>query len=254
MRTRRTALITLAAMGIALAAAIGAHAHECDDPDDRETCRESETVPNWRDGNYIPLFDLEDRDDEQQRRDAQRWREECSDGDPQSEEYRSSQLCAWAYGGQSNTPNDGSDPTDPNSFSPNEFHVGFGASHCFLGEFAHQCEHHDAERGEGVHDTHGGAIYVDVCLTENPESKYCDDGMKDTQVGVTIMDHNPCGTVVPIVACTDEYHVIRPFDPEYTQAQMEDSAEYAQRIAEDPVLYLCGYEEYRSGNPVCPAG
>jgi hypothetical protein len=228
-----------------------AGAHDCTDTDDPNTCEETPVVPNWRDGNYVPLFDLGDRNDEEQRKDAQRWREECNTDDPNSSNYQSRQMCAWAYGGQSHTPNEGSDPTDPNSYAPNEWHMGFAANHCFLGEFAHDCEDH--HNGEGTHDAHGGAIYADVCVTENPESKYCKEGLKDTQVGLTIMDHNPCGTVVPIVACTDEYHVIRPFDPDFTMGQMEDSVEYIGRIIEDPQLYLCGYPQYSVGHPLCPA-
>ena len=103
-----------------------------------------------------------------------------------------------------------------------------------------------------MHDAHGGATYVDVCLVENPESKYCDDGPTDTQVGVTIMDHNSCGTVIPIVACTDEYKVVRPLDTEYTQAQMANSERDAQAIADDPYLWLCGYQEFGGDECVVP--
>jgi hypothetical protein len=253
-------LIVLPAVALVATAFSGlaAGAHQCEDPDDPETCEETSVQPNWRDGNYIPLFDLDDREDPDQRYDAQRWRDECDNGRYDSPDYQSRQLCWWAYGGSSLFPNRGEDAMDPNSYSPNEFHAGFAATHCFLQEFAHQCEDHEASRGEGVHDAHGGATYVDICLTENPESKYCDDGLQDTQVGLTIMDHLPCGFVVPIVACIDEYHVIRPFDTEYTQRQMSDpeegngTAEYIPRILEDPELYLCGYEQYRDGLPICP--
>lgn len=229
-----------------------AGAHECTyDGDQPETgneveCHESPAAPNWRDGNYVPLFDLENRDDPEQRKDAQRWREECQ-GYDEAGNYHSDQQCLWVRGGTSFFPN-----RDVFGNAPNELHVGFAASHCFLFEFAHQCEDHDARRGEGVHDKHGGAIYADVCATENAQSKYCDDGMTDTQAGLTIMDHNPCGLIVPIVACIDEYHVIRPLDTEYTQDQMQDSQDYLPRIVEDPELYLCGYEQYRGGLPVCP--
>lgn len=214
-------------------------AHECGyDPQNPELCRETPVMPNWR-GTYVPLFDIEDREDESQRYDAQRWRDECANGDPNSPDYQSRQQCQWAYGGTSLFPNRENDER-----SPNELHAGFAATHCFLFEFAHQCEDHDAARGEGVHDAHGGATYVDVCLTANPESKYCDDGLEDTQVGVTVMDHNPCGTVVPIVACTDEYKVVRPLDIAYTQAQMDNTVEDTQAIVADPYTWACGFEQY----------
>lgn len=245
---KRMSVVLLALISAAIIVPGVAGAHECTDPNDPSTCQDSEVVDSWRDGNYIPLFDLEDRDDEQQRKDAQRWREECEKGSPNQPGYESQQQCLWVYGGQSVIPNENGGQ------APNELHVGFAASHCFLAEAQHQCdqEGHDP-RGEGTHDKHGGAIYADVCLTENAESKYCDDGMKDTQVGVTIMDHLSCGVIVPIVACIDEYHVIRPFDDAYTAEQMEDSQEYIARIASDPELYLCGKPEYRDGNPICPA-
>lgn len=252
---RRFLLLPALALVAAGFSAGGAGAHQCEDPDDPSTCEQTDVMPNWRDGNYVPLFDLEDRTDEQQRYDAQRWRDECDNGRYDSPGYQSRQMCWWMYGGIS-----GFDDRDGSGMAPNEWHAGFAATHCFLFEFAHQCEDHEAERGEGVHDAHGGAIYADICLTPNDESKYCDDGMEDTQVGVTIMDHNACGTIIPIVACTDEYHVIRPFDQEYTQRQLSDpeggdgTAEYIPRILEDPILYLCGYEEYRGGNPICPEG
>ena len=252
---RRFVILPILALVVSAFGTVGAGAHQCEDPDDPETCEQTDVMPNWRDGNYIPLFDLRDREDEDQRYDAQRWRDECDNGRYDEGTYQSRQMCFWAYGGSSLFPNrDSEDPTDPNSYSPNEWHMGFAATHCFLQEAAHQCEDHEKERGEGVHDAHGGALYVDVCLSENPDSKYCDDGLEDTQVGVTIMDHNGCGVVVPVAACTDEYHVIRPFDTDYTEEQMTDSAEYIQRIIDDPELYLCGYEQYRSGNAICPAG
>jgi hypothetical protein len=245
---RRLLLLALAGvMGLGtLVLATGASAHECNyDPDAPEQCRETPVMPNWR-GTYVPLFDLADREDEAQRYDAQRWRDECANGDPNSPTYQSRQQCAWYYGGTSGFPN-----RDSDLLAPNELHAGFAATHCFLFEFAHQCEDHDASNGEGVHDAHGGATYVDLCLTENPESKYCDEGPRDTQVGVTIMDHNPCGTIVPIVACTDEYKVVRPLDQEYTQTQMDNSANQTQEIAADPYTWLCGYEEF--GDCVVPA-
>lgn len=229
-----------------------ASAHECTDSDPQtepnpEECHETPVMPNWR-GTYIPLFDIEDREDEAQRYDAQRWRDECSNGDPNSPSYQSRQQCAWFYGGTSGFAD------DDGGLAPNEAHAGFAATHCFLFEFAHQCSdgHDGSVQGEGVHDAHGGALYVDVCLQPNPESKYCNDGMKDTQVGVTIMDHNPCGTVVPIVACTDEYKVVRPLDTEYTQAQMANTQEDTQAILDDPYLWLCGYGQYGGDECVVP--
>ncbi len=247
-RRGRVLLLGLAAAMVlgTLVLSTGAAAHECGyDPEHPDECRETRVMPNWR-GTYVPLFDLADREDEAQRYDAQRWRDECANGDPNSPDYQSRQMCQWAYGGQSGFPNRGDD-----LMAPNEFHAGFAATHCFLGEFAHQCEDHDASYGEGVHDAHGGAIYADVCVTPNPESKYCNDGPEDTQAGVTVMDHNPCGTIVPVVACTDEYKVVRPLDQEYTTAQMENSAEQTQEIADDPYTWLCGYEQF--GECVIPA-
>ena len=232
-------LLAIAVVAGVMSIAGVASAHECGyDPENPEECRETTVMPNWR-GTYIPLFDLADREDEEQRADAQRWREECNSGDPNSPDYQSRQECQWAYGGFSLFQN----RNDPER-SPNELHVGFAATHCFLFEAAHQCEDHDISYGEGVHDAHGGAIYADVCLTPNPESKYCDEGMKDTQVGLTIMDHNPCGTFVPIVACTDEYKLVRPFDDEYTNTQMDNSQRQTQEIIDDPYTWICGYEQY----------
>ncbi|HEX9712864.1 MAG TPA: hypothetical protein VGB52_10000 [Actinomycetota bacterium] len=247
----KRSMLLLAVLAVTMLGFGRAQAHECTyDGEERGEgnqveCHESPAAPNWRDGNYVPLFDLEDRDDGEQRKDAQRWRDECSyyreDGS-----YESNQNCAWVDAGNSTFPRYGED-------GPNEMHAGFAASHCFLFEFAHDCSDHDARYGESVHDKHGGATYVDVCLASQHESKYCDDGMTDTQVGLTIMDHNACGVIVPIVACIDEYHVIRPFDQAYTEEQMADSQEYIPRILEDPELYLCGYQNRRgSGNPICP--
>jgi hypothetical protein len=193
-------------------------------------CKETPVVPNWRD-NYIPLFDLEDRDDPNQRYEAQRWRDECEHHD---QEF--AQQCAWYYGGTSLFPNE-----DGSGNAPNELHAGVAATHCFLFEFAHQCEGHDEGLGESVHDAHGGAIYVDVCLEKNAESKYCREGLADTQVGVTILDHFPCGAPIPIAYCIDEYHVVRPFDSAYTQSQMENSGTATQAIVDDPHTYLCGF-------------
>lgn len=223
---KRLAIVLAALTGLGILGLIpqAADAHTCD-PNTGE-CEETPVIENWR-GQYVPVFGLEDREDEQQRYDAQRWRDECDN----------QQQCAWVEGGNSAT-----------GGSPNELHVGYAASHCFLGEAAHQCEDHTGSGDpnnprEGVHDAHGGAVYADVCLAQNNDpttNKWCDDGVEDTQVGVTIMDHNGCGTVVPIVACTDEYHVVRPADQAYTEAQMANTQEETAAIAGDPASYLCG--------------
>ncbi|MEX2554833.1 MAG: hypothetical protein WEB06_04285 [Actinomycetota bacterium] len=244
-------MVAFAVVGGVLVLGGSASAHECtDDPETEQTpdeCHETPVQPNWR-GTYIPLFDLEDREDESQRYDAQRWRDECNTGDPNSDTYQSRQLCAWFYGGTSGSPG------EDGELAPNELHAGFAATHCFLFEAAHQCEdgHDGSIQGEGVHDAHGGATYVDVCLQPNPDSKYCNDGMEDTQAGVTVMDHFACGTVVPVASCTDEYHVVRPLDQEYTQAQMDNSVEQTQEIADDPYTWLCGYGEYGGDDCIVP--
>jgi hypothetical protein len=202
--------------------------------DPADECHETAVYEDWR-PNYVPLFDLPDRaeqgegtEGERQRRDAQRWREECSNGDQER------QQCGWYYGGFSVTPYD----TDIDGPRPNEVHVGFAANHCFLAEAAHDCDGH-ADNEFGTHDSHGGAIYADVCLTQNPDSKYCDDGASDTQAGVTIVDHLTCPT-----GCADEYHVVRPLDAEYTGRQMENSQSAAPGILADPQRHVCGYEEH----------
>jgi hypothetical protein len=206
-----------------------AMAHQCTN-DDPPECHDTPVYEDWR-PNYVPLFDLTERDDEQ-RRNAQRWREECRNGDQER------QQCAWFYGGTSARPY----PTDVDNPRPNEVHVGYAANHCFLAEAAHDCDSHE-DNEFGTHDPHGGAIYADVCLATNPDSKYCDDGLEDTQVGVTVVDHLPCP-----LGCADEYHLVRPFDTEYTNEQMEDSQEATARIAADPVRHLCGHPEYSA----CP--
>ncbi len=216
-----------------------ASAHQCPDgyaPDDPE-CQETAVYDDWR-PNYVPLFDLSDREDqadggagEQQRYDAQRWRDECNNGD----QYR--QQCAWVYGGQSVQPYDDSDPAGSTP-RPNELHVGYAANHCFLAEGAHDCDNHGDDNEFDTHDSHGGALYADVCLSANPDSKYCDDGPEDTQAGVTIVDHLGCP-----FGCFDEYHVVRPLDTAHTQDQMADSATAIEGIANDPQRHLCGYED-----------
>lgn len=230
-------LLVAAGLGVGLTVA---SAHECSgDGPDATDCHDTPQVRDWR-PNYVPLFDITKREEQgpgtegdRQRHDAQRWKDECHTGDV----YH--QFCAWAYGGNSAFTN--GEP-DPNA-APNELHVGFAATHCFLLESQHDCEAHDASHGEGVHDAHGGALYVDVCLAANPEGHYCDDGLKDTQAGVTIVDHLDCP-----MGCFDEYHVVRPLDTDYTSEQAADSVEAAGRIAEDPKTQVCGYPEHS----VCP--
>jgi hypothetical protein len=223
---KRLAIVLAALTGLGVLGLVprAAEAHTCDPNTDE--CEDTPVMENWRD-QYVPVFGLEDREDEQQRYDAQRWRDECDN----------QQQCAWAEGGNSAT-----------GGSPNELHVGYAATHCFLGEAAHQCEDHTGSGdpdnpNEGVHDAHGGALYADVCLAQNNDpttNKWCDDGVEDTQVGVTIMDHFGCGIFVPIASCTDEYHVVRPADEAYTNAQMEDTAAAPGEISGDPASYICG--------------
>lgn len=228
---KRLAIVLAAVMGLGVLALVpqAAKAHTCD-PNTQE-CEDTPVMPNWRD-NYVPLFDLEDREDEDQRYDAQRWRDECGD---QSQ-------CVWLESNTSARPDDNGD------IAPNEVHAGTAATHCFAFEGFHQCEDHTGsgdpnQPREGVHDAHGGAIYVDVCLAQNNDpttNKWCDEGLKDTQAGITVMDHNPCGIVVPVAACTDEYHIVRPFDTEYTEAQMQDTQNAPAFIAGDFARWVCG--------------
>lgn len=236
--------LALLFMFVVVAATLGvisvASAHQCPkdyQPNDPK-CRETAVYDDWR-PNYIPLFDLpgrDGRDGKQQRYDAQRWRDECNnDG-----EYR--QQCAWLYGGQSVMPYEDSDPAEVDPvdgiFSrPNELHVGYAATHCFLAEGAHDCDRHGSGSEFDTHDSHGGAVYADVCVSANADSKYCRRGMKDTQVGVTIVDHLTCPT-----GCFDEYHVVRPADKKYRTKQRNATGESVQRIADDPVRHACGYE------------
>jgi hypothetical protein len=246
MRRKLAVLFLVGVLGSMLVGARLADAHQCPEPKhdgkvkQSEECHETAVYDDWR-PNYVPLFDLSDRDGddgEQQRRDAQRWREECADGDQER------QQCAWYYGGTSigGSVLDGEyDPYDTDEEDgprPNELHVGFGATHCFLAEAAHDCDAHGDSNEFATHDSHGGATYVDVCLTSNPNSKYCDEGTKDTQVGVTAVDHLTCP-----MGCMDEYHVIRPLDTDYTAEQMADSQAAILAIPSDPLTYLCGYPD-----------
>jgi len=246
MRRKLAALLMLTLAGGLFVTIQAAQAHECPDGDwdpDSETCYETRVYEDWRD-NYVPLFDLEDRGDEdgngeQQRHDAQRWRDECHNG----VEYR--QHCGWFYGGNSalfyeesdgQDDDHGDDPQVPLG-RPNEVHVGYAATHCFLAEGAHDCDRHGTNEFD-THDSHGGALYADVCISENEDSTYCDDGPKDTQAGVTIVDHLTCP-----MGCFDEYHVVRPLDAEYTSEQMENSAADTETALSDPQRHLCGHPE-----------
>ncbi|MGH2829670.1 MAG: hypothetical protein ACRDJM_04225, partial [Actinomycetota bacterium] len=200
---KRKVLGVVAVLAVIVAfGSVGAFAHECNDPEQTD-CHPTPVVPDWRAGNYVPLFDIDrngsnvghdsdgdgDIDGDDARYDAQRWRDECK----QEAQVEDNQFCVWLDFGNSLF-NDGE--FDPLNAEPNEVHAGTGGSHCFLFEFAHNCEDH-YPGGEGTHDAHGGAIYVDVCgPTPNPDSKYCDDGLRDTQAGLTVLDHNPCGAPV----------------------------------------------------------
>jgi hypothetical protein len=193
-------------------------------PPAEEECGPTDVYPNWRD-NVVPLFDLEDRDDEQQKRDAQRWRDEngCE-----------TQFCIWA------NPSGSVD----DEAGPATFHAGMAGEHA-LGEAAHSDEGHTDDEF-GNHDSHGGTIYADVCLGTDAGTSYednagaCED-IYDSQVGIVIVDHLTCPA-----GCADEYHVIRPTDPAFTRAQLEDSQRDIGEIAADPQRYACGYEEQGS--------
>ena len=236
---RKVVLVLAAAVVGSLLVSVGAgvaEAHQCSGKGKKRHCHETKVYEDWR-PNYVPLFDLPDREQqgegtrgEKQRKDAQRWREECADDDQER------QQCAWYYGGTSATQYD----TDEEGPRPNEVHVGYAANHCFLAEAAHDCDHHDSDEF-GTHDPHGGAIYADLCASKNPDSKYCNDGPTDTQVGVTVVDHLGCP-----FGCMDEYHVVRPLDQRYTERQMADSQRAVERIASDPQRHVCGYEAHSS--------
>ncbi len=245
-------LLAVAVLGGGLVVGVQvAEAHQCPDPYEPNdpACEETPVYDDWR-PNYVPLFDLSEREygnsgsAEEQRRDAQRWREECRSYD-QDGNVEERQQCAWVYGGQSIQKYDESDPDDAQTGRPNELHVGFGASHCFLAEGAHDCDAHGDDSEFATHDSHGGALYVDVCLAENPDSKWCDDGVEDTQAGVTAVDHLTC-----LMGCLDEYHVVRPFDTDYTERQMDNSVHASGHIVGDPVGHVCGYEDHTA----CPGG
>ena len=243
---RKLALVVTAATAVAAFIVfdrVAAQAHACTEPAAQEEtsgkkpkkgdpppeptepeCGPTDVYPNWRD-NVVPLFDLEDRDDEQQKRDAQRWRDEngCE-----------KQFCIWA------NPSGSVD----DEAGPGTLHAGMAGEHA-LGEAAHSDEGHTDDEF-GNHDSHGGSIYADICLGTDAGTSYedhagaCED-MYDSQVGIVVVDHLTCPA-----GCMDEYHVIRPTDPAFTQGQLADSQRDIGEIAADPQRYACGYEEQGS--------
>lgn len=244
---RRTTLIVLMVVAAGLLAGLGtASAHECA-PGEPEPCHPTPVYPNWRPP-YVPLFGVNDTHCEttdqgevteeeckENRHEAQRWRDEwgCD-----------TQWCIWAKI-QFSVDDDR---------KPQSVHAGTAADHSMTEGF-HSSEGHGT--AEGNHDSHGGSIYADVCLASDAGTSY--DGQagacerpEDTQVGINIMDHNPCGVFIPIVACTDEYHVIRPLDLPYTMEQMEESGQQAGRLVtpEGRDDYVCGYQDPGSDYPV----
>ena len=237
---RRLAMLVLGVLTLTLVTGAGtASAHECS-PDESEPCHPTPVYPNWR-PQYVPLLGVndsrcEDETCKENRRDAQRWRDEWN---------CDTQFCIWLKFGFSF--DDG---------SPQSVHGGAAGDHSLF-EAAHSSEGHGTE--EGNHDAHGGAIYYDLCLAGDAGTSYEDqagacDGVEDTQVGLTILDHNPCGVPpfpgVPF-PCIDEYHVVRPFDADYSTEQMEESQEQIQQDMEDPESYLCGYAGTAERDEVC---
>lgn len=235
-------LMLASAVALAAFGSLGsASAHECPQdgpPPDENACRDTEPVDNWR-GSYLPVFEPVGRDDPSVRYHLQRWHDECDN----------QQQCTWVENGFSVMPNG-----DEEIPSPNEIHVGTAATHCFLGEAAHDCSDHKrgASSSDPVHDSHGGAIFIDLCLAPNPDTSHgnglCQNGIEDTTIGLIIVDHNPCGTFVPIVACTDEYHVWKPFDQAYTEEQMAMTQAHIEDFLADPetwvVNWFCGNPQY----------
>lgn len=216
-------LFTVVGLAVLAPAAL---AHECPagtGPTSPE-CQPAAVYPDWR-PNYVPVMDLQDRSDEQQKRDAQRWRDEngCH-----------GQFCVWA---------DPSGSVDDEA-GPGTLHAGSAGDHS-LGEGAHSDEGHE-QNEFGNHDTHGGSIYADICAGSDAGTSYegragdC-TGPEDTQVGITIVDHLTCP-----MGCMDEYHVVRPLDSDYTEAQVANSARDTETALSDPQRHLCGYEQYDS--------
>lgn len=243
MRRRIVLLLTVVAVLGLIGGIRVASAHECKDnnPDDPRKCQDSKMVPNWR-GNYIPLFEpegirCETEECQEKRRQEQRWRDEwgCD-----------AQWCIWVKV-----------QSDVEGDKPQSVHAGTAADHSMT-EVAHESEGHQPVTpytAEGNHDTHGGSIYADICLGSDDNTSYqdqpgaCSDP-DDTQVGMNIVDHFPCGRIAPVYSCTDEYHVVRPLDPTYTQNQMTASVAEIQGIASDPDTWVCGYATSPQG-PEC---
>lgn len=237
---KRVLAASLVALATVLIAGGIASAHECTNPNDPEDCHPTTVYPNWR-GNRVPFFGLNDRENPEERREAQRWRDEwgCKQ-----------QFCVWADFSNS-----------VNSRTPNEIHAGLAGDHSFLGEAAHQSEGHGSQ--EGNHDSHGGAIYADICLAESHDTSYegqpgeCDEGLEDNQVGLVVLDHNPCP------ACEDNYHLVRPLDHDCEDADQPAHRQYCNErmiqtgvndtlyYADHPGEWACGYRQ--PGSNLCPA-
>lgn len=243
VRKRWGLLAGVAILG-SLAVIPSAVAHDCADAngdgtiDQQTECHPTPSYGGWR-PNWVPLFDVPDRHDDvdgrqgdesptdESRRTHQRWRDEygCQDS-----------FCVWA------------EPNASVQDSPRSVHAGVAADHCFTEGF-HDCEDHRAGT-ESTHDGHGGTIYADVCLAE--DTHYYGDrrdvGCKDandSEVGIVIVDHLDC-----TFGCQDEYHVIRPTDPDYTQRQVEEAPADTRYVVEHPDDWLCGYDGYGANCPL----
>lgn len=241
-RWTRPALLALVVLG-SLAVVPTALAHDCRDRnrdgrvDQEKECGSTPPYGGWR-PNWVPLFDVPDREDDvdgeyaeasptdESRRTYQRWRDEYGCEDP---------FCVWAS------------PNVSVADSPRSVHAGVAADHCWTEGF-HDCEDHLAG-SESTHDGHGGTIYADVCLAEDTHyygakrDTGCADE-NDSEVGFVIVDHLSC-----TFGCQDEYHIVRPTDPEFTQRQIEETPTDAQYDVEHPDDWLCGYDGY---GPDCP--
>jgi hypothetical protein len=243
-RVMRCGLIALVVLSSSAVFVSGLQAHDCEDLNedgqiDQETeCERTPSYGGWR-PNWVPLFDVPDREDDtdgqqegesptdDSRRSHQRWRDEYGCLDP---------FCIWA------------NPNISATGEPRSLHAGVAADHCWTEGF-HECEDH-ITGSESTHDGHGGTIYADVCLAE--DKHYYDEKVEtgctdrnDSEIGFVIVDHLDC-----TFGCQDEYHIIRPTDPAYTQAQMEESAEDTQYIVDHPDDWLCGYDSYGSNCPL----
>ena len=237
-RWMRLGLLVTLVVGSVSVVVPAAFAHDCDP--DGTNCESTPPYGGWR-PNWVPLFDVPDRQDDvdgaqedesptdESRRTHQRWRDEygCKGS-----------MCIWA------------DPaySTADDRSPNTVHAGIAADHCW-GEGFHDCEGH-VKGDEGTHDGHGGTIYADICGSEDThyygdkKDVGCEDNM-DSEIGIVVVDHLGC-----TFGCQDEYHVIRPTDPEYTQAQMEETPKDTQYIVEHPDDWLCGYDGYGNSCPL----